>query len=183
MEIKRSNRKTKLSLIMLAVIVLVAGIIFYFKNSNESEYAVNDQGQYVVDEPSNSGTKENYESTKQATDNSSVKPNKDTNTSITTAELSTPSGNFVSSHNVQSNSNMESICITTPGAKCSINFNSGSTSKTLNEKTANSEGVVSWYWQPSKIGINGGKWTITATATLNGATKQDSDPMKLEVSK
>ena len=98
-----------------------------------------------------------------------------------------PSGNFVSSHSISLSDprflKLESVCTTSPGATCGIVFKKDGITKTLETKTANSNGAVTWYWSPQEAGLSVGSWQIIATAQIGNSTKSSTDLQSLEVSK
>lgn len=111
--------------------------------------------------------------------NSSSAPN-------TSATLLAPTGSFVSNHRPSLSSNgspssEQSVCNTTPGATCEIQFTKGIETKKLSAQTADSNGSTYWNWDVNSAGITEGKWQITAYATLNGKTLSTVDAMALEV--
>lgn len=102
------------------------------------------------------------------------------------ADLLAPSGNFVSNHHpslkeTSNSSGEESVCITTPGAECTITFKQGDVTKTLESKKVDNSGTVIWQWDVEDAGFVAGTWQVTATATLNGQTKSTTDLQNLEV--
>jgi hypothetical protein len=94
-----------------------------------------------------------------------------------------PTGNFVSAHkNVPKSASLSSVCNTTSGAECKIVFTNGSTSKSLDPQTTDSNGSSFWNsWSPEDIGLTSGSWQVQAVATLNGQSKTSTDAMKLEI--
>src|SRR5690606_1300465 len=76
---------------------------------------------------------------------SSANSDKNTSAPVSGSELIEPSGNFVSTHHITLNdpifNNLESICITSPNASCSITFKKDGITRTLESKAANNEGV------------------------------------------
>jgi cytoskeletal protein RodZ len=105
-------------------------------------------------------------------------------TSTTSAPLVAPEGSFVSNHHPGQNGSPTtevSVCNTTPGATCYIQFTNGSYTRTLASQIADSEGTVTWNWDVSNPAFPAGSWQITAIATLNGQTKTTSDSQTLEV--
>jgi len=103
-----------------------------------------------------------------------------------TATLLTPSGAFVSNHHPNLSgspapSAEQSVCNTTPGAICYIEFTQGSTTKRLPAQTADANGAVYWTWDVKTNGFSVGSWQVTAVASLNGQTKTANDSLNLEV--
>jgi len=102
--------------------------------------------------------------------------------SAQTTSLIAPYGNFVSNHKPGQNGapfDENSVCNTTPGATCYIQFTMGSQTKKLEGRIADEGGVASWDWTASNLAS--GKWIITAVATLNGQSKSTQDDQPLEI--
>lgn len=100
------------------------------------------------------------------------------------SSLIIPFGSFVSNHNPTlsgSLSNEESVCNTTPGATCYIEFTQNSVVKKLPAETADSNGTVYWYWNVGQAGFTSGNWQITAVATLSGQSETAQDKINLDV--
>lgn len=102
-----------------------------------------------------------------------------------TAGPLTPSGNFISNHHPGQNSPTveTSVCNTTPGAICYIEFTQGNDTLKLQAGTADSNGSVYWNnWDINNYSFNKGQWSITAVATLNGqtATATDATPLTIQ---
>lgn len=174
--------KNKKAIIIAVSLLILGGASFAYYQDNKP-YGQNPSGEYIAEDVPTSAEKiqsKDEESPKnQPADQ--PQPNKSTNNFSTTSSLYKPTGNFVSSHVVEPGSTIESVCITTPGAKCKIIFTNGSNTKVLNAKTTDSEGTTAWIWQPKKLGISGGKWQIKAEASLNSQTKTSKDAKLLEV--
>lgn len=120
----------------------------------------------------------------------------ESNTSASGSALVAPFGQFVSnygpvSYSANDGSNQEeSICQTTIGATCSIEFLQGQTTEALKPVVVKSEngsqnGVASWSWTPNQVGTGGGltpgEWEVEAVATLNGTTKTTISNIKLNI--
>lgn len=104
------------------------------------------------------------------------------------AALIEPYGNFVSNHTPGKNGSpsvITSVCVTTPGAKCTITFTSAANPavvKTLEAGTAGADGAVYWNnWDVRAAGFTNGAGNIKANATLNGQTKSAADSIAFEV--
>jgi len=95
--------------------------------------------------------------------------------------LYAPYGAFVSNHTPGaggSPTTEDSVCNTTPGAKCYIKFTKDGTTSQLPTQLVGSDGSTRWSsWEATTL--SSGSWTITAVATLNGQTKttQDQTPL------
>lgn len=105
-----------------------------------------------------------------------------------TVTLLTPTGDFVSNHHPNLSGSpapnkMSSVCTTTPGASCTINFvnTHDQTKKSLPAKTADAGGSMYWDWKLQDIGLNSGTWHIEAVANLNSQAKTASDALDLVV--
>ena len=117
-----------------------------------------------------------------ATSSSTNDKQGDTTTSTQTS-VNTPTGNFVSSHMINSSTgSLESICTTSLGATCEITFRKGDTMLTLGKKEVDNNGTATWIWTPGSIALTSGSWEITATATIGDKTSTAIDPLKLDVS-
>lgn len=113
--------------------------------------------------------------------------NKSSGTSSTSAPLKDPFGNFVSNHRPNLSgypapNEIQSICNTTPGATCQINFTKDGVTKSLPSQTTDSEGATYWAWKLQDIGLTQDTWQIQAKATLNGQVKAANDALDLVVS-
>lgn len=103
-----------------------------------------------------------------------------------TATLLAPSGAFVSNHHPNLDGSPapnqeQSVCNTTPGATCKIEFKKDGVTKSLPTATADDNGNVYWSWNLSGVGLTEGSWTITATATSGTISKISNDSLNLEV--
>jgi len=100
--------------------------------------------------------------------------------------LYTPTGSFVSNHRPNLSGypapNLESsVCTTTPGADCTINFTMDNTTRSLDTRTTDSNGSAYWDWKLQDINLTAGTWKIQAVAKMNGQTKTASDAIDLMV--
>ena len=126
---------------------------------------------------------------KQNSSSSSSSGSEKSNTGITNesnATLLAPSGSFVSNHRPSLSSNgapstEQSVCNTTPGATCEIQFTKGTETKKLTAQTADANGSTYWNWDVRSAGLTPGQWQITAYATLNSKTLSATDEAPLEV--
>lgn len=93
-----------------------------------------------------------------------------------------PYGSFVSNHGQKTPADAEeSVCITTPGATCYIQFTKDGVTKKLAIKTADSNGSAIWDWSISEAGFTTGSWQVSAVASLNNKTVTTIDKVLLEV--
>jgi len=88
-----------------------------------------------------------------------------------TKTLTAPSGTFANLYDATADTQMNSICSTTPGATCQIIFTKGGVSIALPVKIADSSSSATWAWTPGQIGLSNGSWHVTAKATLGSQTK------------
>ncbi len=96
-----------------------------------------------------------------------------------------PYGNFVSNHKPGQNGSgttEDSICNTSPGATCYIEFTKDSIVKKLELKTTDSNGTAMWSWNVKDAGLTAGSWQVSAVAALNGQTASTQDSIPLEIS-
>lgn len=76
---------------------------------------------------------------------------------------------------------VNSICQTTAGATCDIQLTKSGVTKNLGSKPTDNDGVVSWDWSPSSVGLTQGPWQVTAVAILSGQTQTTQSTKILEV--
>jgi hypothetical protein len=100
-------------------------------------------------------------------------------TASSSSALVAPYGDFVNTHSVNGSVPMYSVCNTSPGANCYIEFTKNGTTTKLSSQTTDSNGTTYWYWNSSSL--NAGSWTVTAVATSNGQTKATTDARPLVV--
>jgi len=102
------------------------------------------------------------------------------------AELLVPTGNFVSNHHPNLSGHpapnqIQSVCVTTPGATCTIVFTKNGVSKQLPDQVTDRGGAAYWTWKLQDIDLTTGTWQVTAKATLGSRTETASDATALEV--
>jgi hypothetical protein len=179
------TKKRVLMAIPLIIVLLGGTALGYKKYINPTEqvggsgtYEVKDVPEVTPDEAVDEKAQDDTATNGQTT---TPEEAKSTNLNNSSVNLTAPYGNFVSNHSPSRNDNIESVCLTSPGAKCKIVFTMGNVQKSLNPKATNSQGVTAWVWKPRDIGILGGSWDIKAVATLGGKSKTTKDAMKLKV--
>ncbi len=190
---KRASRtqkksKTKLWYVIGGVVILaavIAGVALYYHHKNNSPAAIVTNNTGAGQNTKGAGSSGTSGSTSKGS-GSSASGSTGSSSTTSTATLTAPYGNFVSDHHPNLSGSpapntMASVCITTPGASCTISFTNGNTTKSLPSGTANSDGSVSWNWKLQDIGLTQGTWKITATAKLGSQTKNTSDQLNLEV--
>jgi cytoskeletal protein RodZ len=122
-------------------------------------------------------------STSSASSSTSQK-NGTANTANSSAPLVEPSGTFASNHTPGKNdtsTNEQSVCTTTPGASCQIQFTKAGVTKSLESQVADPTGATYWSWDVKDSGLTAGSWKVSAVATLNGQTKTADDVIPLEI--
>lgn len=101
--------------------------------------------------------------------------------------LSDPTGNFVSNHRPNLSGSpapntVTSVCTTTPGATCTIQFVQSDKTLKLEQRTTDKGGSAYWDWKIQDIGLTSGVWKVTAVATLGAQTKTTTDAVDMVVS-
>lgn len=101
-------------------------------------------------------------------------------------ELLEPGGTFVSNHRPKLSGSAQqkseqSVCITSPGAVCYIEFKQGSVVHKLAAEQTNSNGTAYWTWNLDNSGLGAGTWQVSAVAILGDQTKTAVDPISLEI--
>ena len=104
-------------------------------------------------------------------------------TSASSVSLQSPyQSTYVSNHSPATvNDRLQSVCVTSPGANCVIEFTMNGVTKSLAATKADSSGSAYWAWSPKQLGLTTGQWTASAKVTLNGQSKTSSDTIPLEV--
>lgn len=200
--VKKSHKKKKIILgAIVTVVVLVGGLAV--TELTDTTYFLHDRkavsstiaAPTTTDKPKSSGSdKSTTPSPSPATPNpqptggAAGSPKEGDATTNTNAPLIEPYGDFVSNHTPGKNGAptvVTSVCVTTPGAKCTITFTNAanpSIVKTLAAGTADGSGTVYWNnWDVKAAGFTSGIWHIKATATLNRQTKSTADGAAFEV--
>lgn len=91
-----------------------------------------------------------------------------------------PTGSFLSSHRLSVSgdgglpTDARSVCHTSPGATCVIDFTMGGTTKSLAAQPVDASGTTAWDWSPSDIGLTPGHWEVRIVAE-NAAGRQSVD--------
>ncbi len=157
-----------------------------FKNTQKSSTTTNKQSDtQSKSQPTKSSQSQSPSSPSSSSTSSQPSPTakaSGSNQSGSSTLLQTPFGQFVSNQNPSlSNPSQqleESVCETTPGANCYIQFTkSESPTITLPTQVTNSQGVASWSWNLSNEGFTTGTWQVTAIATLGSQTKSASETL------
>ena len=187
------SKKTKI--LVISVIVVLAISIWAVIHFNVfTNTKVTQQTGSSKQAPKQSSTQPNQSTQTQSTTTSpststytttstSAKSNGNTQNSTT---LLTPYGQFVSNQNPSiSDPNQQtevSICETTPGASCYIEFlnNNGASAPSLKEQTTDSNGVTSWTWTLNQEGLTIGTWQVKAVTVLGNQTQTATETMTVQ---
>lgn len=182
-------RKKTLLLIGLIIVLVIAALEltntthFLHKKTVPQTIPVQKQKSppATKDKKTSSGTS-GSSATQSTTSNTKVPSS--TAGSGSSAPLVQPYGDFVSNHRPgQNGSNTQeiSVCDTTPGATCYIQFTNTSTNKVtqLPAQTVASDGSTTWTWNANTL--TSGEWQIKAVASSNNETKTSTDSIKLVV--
>lgn len=180
---KHYKVKRAFTLIFITLVIACLGVFVYRRTVANNK--MNESGVYTVETSSSTAGTESQDETDEDTDigedsNSTVDPKSESG-NITILEE--PTGNFVSTHRVSSETKIESTCLTTPGAKCKIILTRSSVVKELNEMTTDRNGYTAWIWSPKELGITSGSWEVKAVATSGDNSKESVDATPLEVTK
>lgn len=179
----RINRQLVLLAIM-AILVLAVGSVWAvhrFKKTTSTIPSTTPSHTSSTSQNTNPPSSSGSSGNSGLTDSSKPPPT----SSLGGAALIAPFGSFVSNHHPTTSGtpgpNEQSVCNTTPGATCYIEFAQGGTIRRLAAQTVDSSGSTYWNWNINDAQITSGSWTITAVASLNGKTLTDKDSMTLDV--
>jgi cytoskeletal protein RodZ len=188
----RKKKRFLWPLIIVVIIVLVGGTLWVLHNRSVHR-AQNKSG--TIPTSKKNGTKKKAASTA-TTNNASASQNTDAapatstdksagSVGVSATNLVAPFGSFVSNHAPGQNGSPkteQSVCNTTPGATCDIQFkNASGVVKTLGEQATDSNGSSYWSWNVDGATLAPGSWQVTAVVKLNGQTKTATDPTPLQI--
>lgn len=184
-------RNAKLAqLIITAIIAVVLAAVGVWTDRRHAPAAASTQSTVTThpitdkfkaaENPAQSSTTNSNPSSSSSSTSSTAQTNPNTT-------LQKPFGNFVSNYSPnlsgRPHPNSEvSVCNTTPGAKCDIQFTSNGVTKNLGAMTTDSSGAAYWSWTLQGIGLYKGSWTVTAVASLGSLTQTTTSSATLEVS-
>lgn len=182
-------RSKKFAITVFLLLILVAGvIILHTRSVHKAQHTSGTipNSKKTVTSGAKVGNSKKSQKTSASSASSSTKTQGPAVTSSAgSASLIAPFGTFVSNHKPgQSGSptSEQSVCNTTPGATCDIQFtNSAGVTKSLGAEVAGSSGTAFWSWDIKGGTLAPGSWKITAVVKLNGQTSTTSDPTPLEV--
>jgi hypothetical protein len=178
----KSTPKSKLILVaLLVVLIAIAGYVTY------SHY--HKSGNIIPSKTSGSTAKPSSKSSSTSSSSTTASQPSSAKSSPPPAPASgagpiQPTGPFVSNNTPGQNgapTTEVSVCNTTPGASCYIEFTNGGITKKLTSQTTDSNGAAGWSWDIKDAGLTSGSWKITAIASYNGQSSSASDPVNLEV--
>ena len=182
---RKINRRKNLKLIAMIAgffLIICLGIYFWLRPNTSGTVIPSTTPHQTF--PASGQKQQAAENAQQYTDSKTANTsNSSTNSG---SSLISPSGTFVSNHHpnlsgTPAPSTEQSVCNTTPGAYCYIEFTNGSQIKKLSSQMADSNGSVYWDWDVNSAGLSVGSWHITTVASLNGKTKSTSDSLDLVV--
>ena len=189
----RTNRK-KVIIIIAAAILLIAALITILELTNKTTFFHEYNPTYETQKNTpnrtagqNTKGEQTADSDKEPSPTPRPADDKAASDGNTASDpLVTPSGNFVSNHRPNLDGDpapneIQSVCVTTPGATCTIVFTKGGTSKSLPSQKTDQGGAAYWTWKLQDIGLTTGEWKVEAKATLNGKTMSAQDSINLEV--
>jgi len=187
---KHNNKKIALIIIGLGLVVLLTGLVIvkYHKNKSvipsvalhaSSNEASKMNSSFVSSNNNDNGSKTIASTPKSQSDSST------TTRSSSSTPPAIPTGTFVSNHRpgVGSPTLEVSVCNTTVGATCYIEFSMGSNVRRLSSQIVGASGSVIWQWDAgsASTGLTIGSWSISAIATLNGQTRSSTDQLSMEI--
>ena len=175
---------------LLSVVFLVVGVIAALELTNTT-FFFHKRPQLPTAGPATKGEINKPPRVQTETEKTATKDDQSKNEEVTSGvdtnvPLAEPSGTFVSNHHPNlggkpAPNQIQSVCTTTSGAKCSIVFTKDGVTKSLPAQMTDSEGTTYWTWKLQDIGLTAGSWHVEAKATLGSQTKTASDLMNLEV--
>ncbi|SRR6266567_2921838 len=194
--LRRKERQRILKfLALLVLLILVLGFgswrLFYHHTKKITVIQTTESAAPTVNTPKTQPTTSSPSSSRSAPPINTTKSHQTAgSTSPSTTSNSPPakpSGTFVSNHNPDLSGTApygteDSVCITSPGATCYIEFSNNGDIKKLPAQVADANGVCHWTWNVQQAGFSQGSWTITTIATLNSQSinTQDNNPFEVK---
>jgi cytoskeletal protein RodZ len=181
-----NNKRLSPYWLVVLILALILGGWLIYRQVHASNTQTSTNGDSSAYSPYTAAKQNNTTSDSSTdSDKSASSTGDSSNSSSTSTPVKAPEGTFVSNHTPGQNGaplKIDSICVTSVGAKCYIEFKQGSTAKRLAVKQTNSDGYANWSgWEPKDIGLTGGEWTITAVATNGSQTLSTKDTRTLVV--
>jgi len=166
------KRPINKSYILAAIVLIIAAAVVY---KVVADHSAQEQTTSANSSQALTGKSSPTKTSPQPAKNASPEPS--SKNLVSPAEQST----YASYHTPGINTPEESVCVTSPGAICYIQFTRGSEVKRLTKKVVDSSGTATWDWTPGSAGLSKGAWEVSAIASLDGQSKTGSDALDLEV--
>lgn len=181
---EKSHSKKWLILIILLFVVVASFTTYKIYQSRKREHRVviPSTAPTETTAPKSTGSTSDKQAAPASQPSTSSSSQKSTAATTGSAPL-TPSGQFISNHSPGGDNptKEQSVCNTSPGAVCYIQFTKGTIVKKLDAQTADSNGTTIWNWDVKEAGLTAGSWQVSATATLNGQSVTAQDQQLLEI--
>lgn len=184
----KNHTRNRWALTAIVIILLVGGLAvgLHLRHVHDAQHTSGTiPTSKKISTPTTTSDKSQASSVSQTNTSSASGTKQPGATSGTSVVLVAPFGSFVSNHRPGLNNSPtteQSVCNTTPGATCNIQFTNGSgVTKNLGAETVDGNGTAYWSWSIDGANLASGNWQITAVATLNGQTQTTTDPTPLEV--
>ena len=171
----------------VAVLLIIVAIILISGHSKRSGSVIpsrNPESQTNVSQAANDAQNGSDTSGSSSSQSASAKNSAGDNQSSGAALTLAAAQTLVSNHHPGQNgspTSEQSVCNTTPGATCYIQFTMNDTTKQLSPEVADSNGTAIWNWDVNNSDLSSGSWKVQAIASLNGQAKTTTDPALLEV--
>lgn len=185
--VKKRLKFSKKHLLLLGVAAVAIGLVVFFANRPSPTNQPIPTKDTAGSTP-NGGSTQTIPTTndKLPAGSSNTSNNSAQSGSTTSKNVLTPSGAFVSNHRPSLSGSAEqrqeqSVCYTTAGISCYIEFTKNGEKRTLPTKTTDSSGYAYWTWDVKDSGFSSGSWQIKAAAGSGDQTKTATDSLALEV--
>jgi len=182
---KRLNKRLILTLLVSGALLVALFVSYEIYQSHKRQKRVVIPSSSPVSNATTNPKPSDKQVTQSTQPSTNSTPTTQKSTTATTgATPIVPSGQFVSNHSPGgSNPTTEqSVCNTTAGASCYIQFTKDSIVKKLDSQVTDANGTTIWNWDVKAAGLTAGSWHISAVATLNGqaVSAQDSQTMEIK---
>lgn len=173
------KKKILIAIIGIITIGLLGGALYLRHKKNKNTDTT------TKSQNPSENTKSTYPTSGSSNSSNNANGSSSSKGSITPAK---PSGQLLNKHNIslsstviESNPDMDSVCITSPNASCDLKLTGPDNSiKYVGVKNVGSSGAVDFMWNAKNIGLVAGKWKIEAIATI-GDANSTSSPDYLQV--
>ncbi len=183
----KSNRQRTILLASVLLLVLVGILLLRHSNKPQRQQIPITSPTPSSSQSSNSsGNPTPVSNDKLPTNTPTTPSGNSTPPNTTNKNVLTPSGTFVSNHHPSLSGSPElrqeqSVCYTSVGVSCYIEFSKDGQIKALPTKTTDSSGYAYWTWDVKDAGFSSGSWKIKAVAGSGDQTKTASDSLTLDV--